>query len=117
MRMFRKILMAAFALPLLALAISFAASNASNDSIVSIGLWPWQTRLAMPVWLVGLGGLSLGLVLGGAAMSLPLVFSKWQQDRLSRRITRLAKQQDEADKDASTDKPPDKPAMPRLPWR
>lgn len=110
MRMLRKVMMASFALPLLALAISFAASN---DSLVGIGLWPWQARFAVPVWLVGLGGLSLGLVLGGAAMSLPLVFSKWQQDRLRRRITSLAKQQQEADKDASTDKP----AVPRLPWR
>ena len=91
MRMLGNLLMSALGLAILAFAISFAASN---DSIVSISLWPLQHAFSMPVWLVGLGGFGAGLIIGSIVMSLPLIASKWQQGRLNRQIKTLEKQRE-----------------------
>ena len=90
MRLIGNVIMTSLGLFLLALAGSFAASN---DSLVSISVWPLDLQLRMPVWLVGLGGFGLGLVFGGMAMSMPLIASKWQQGRLRRQISTLEKKQ------------------------
>lgn len=89
-RLIGNLIMTFLGLGLLAVAISFTASN---DDMVQIGLWPITVVFSLPVWLVGLGGFGLGLITGGLAMSLPLMTSKWQQGRLKRKLTRLEKTQ------------------------
>ena len=38
---------------------------ASNDSEVTLLLWPFETGLTMPAWLSVLGALGIGLLTGG----------------------------------------------------
>lgn len=89
MRVVGNLLLTGFGLAVLGLAISFTASN---DMVVTLGLWPVKTELSLPLWLVGLGGFGLGLIVGGLAMSLPLMTSRWRQNRLGRKLKTLEKQ-------------------------
>ena len=41
------------------------AFAASNDSEVTLHLWPFETGLGMPVWLAVLGAFGAGIVIGG----------------------------------------------------
>ena len=41
------------------------AFAASNDSEVTLHLWPFETGLSLPVWLAVLGALGAGIVTGG----------------------------------------------------
>ena len=38
---------------------------ASNDSEVTLHLWPFETGLGMPVWLAVLGAFGAGIAIGG----------------------------------------------------
>jgi uncharacterized membrane protein YciS (DUF1049 family) len=89
MRLAGNLLITGFSLVVLALAVSFTASN---DSMVSLSLWPFKIVLAMPLWLVGLGGFGFGLLLGSLAMALPLMASKWHQKRINRKLKVMEKQ-------------------------
>ena len=41
------------------------AFAASNDSEVTLHLWPFETGLGMPVWLAVLGAFGAGIAIGG----------------------------------------------------
>ena len=41
------------------------AFAASNDSEVTLHLWPFETGLGMPVWLAVLGAFGAGVTIGG----------------------------------------------------
>ncbi|MGC6484418.1 MAG: lipopolysaccharide assembly protein LapA domain-containing protein [Candidatus Puniceispirillales bacterium] len=104
MRLVGNLLITGFSLAVLGLAISFTASN---DTVVTLSLWPFTMKMSLPLWLVGLGGFGFGLVLGGLAMSLPLMASRWQQNRLNRKLRVMEKQQ------AARQDEDDKPMLPK----
>lgn len=81
-----KLLAMAIALVLLALAISLAVSNPVP---VAVALWPFDDAIRLPLWLFGLGSFALGLVLGGLAMVIPLIRSRWQTRQLNSAIRKL----------------------------
>ncbi|GEM_PF-923415 len=89
-----RLLGSALTLAVIVFTILFTISN--SDS-ASLGLWPLETRLVVPLWVVGIGGLATGLLLGASAMLIPLAASGLERHRLSRKMNTMAEKQREND--------------------
>ena len=71
---------------LVVLAGNIAASNSHG---VTIHFWPFGAVLTTPVWFVLLGGVSLGLLLGGAMFWWRLLWVEFGNRRLRRHLRDL----------------------------
>ncbi|XDZ65178.1 lipopolysaccharide assembly protein LapA domain-containing protein [Alphaproteobacteria bacterium LSUCC0684] len=71
----------------------------SNSDSVSLGFWPLEARLLVPLWVVGIGGVAIGLLLGAFSMLVPLTSSSLERRRLSRKMKDLERKQHETEKD------------------
>ena len=80
----------ALTLAVIIFTILFTISNADS---VSLGLWPLEARLLVPLWVVGIGGVAIGLLLGACSMLVPLAASGLERRRLSRKMNTLEKAQ------------------------
>lgn len=89
-----RLLGSALTLAVIVFTILFTISN--SDS-ASLGLWPLDTRLVVPLWIVGIGGLAIGLVLGACAMLIPLTASSLARRRLSKKMDTMAEKHREND--------------------
>lgn len=94
-------------IPLTIFAVLFAISN---DGDVALGLWPFDGRYTLPVWLFGLGLLGSGFFLGALFVWLlaqKTRFRYWQESRKSARL--------EKELEAIHAKAPPKETVPALP--
>lgn len=76
-------------LPLALLVVLFAVANRQP---VALELWPLPWSVALPVYLVVLGALALGLVVGAAAVSMSLLAAGRRAALEKRRAESLARQ-------------------------
>jgi len=92
MRIFGRLISGLITLGLMGLAVSLAVSNPQD---VDLHLWPLQSVLIMPAWLVIIISFGGGLILGALVMLVPLFGSRMQQRRLNKSIKTLEKQRTE----------------------
>jgi uncharacterized integral membrane protein len=69
-------------LPVTLLIVAFAVSNRGP---VAVGLWPFETQVEMPVYLLGLGGLLAGVLIGGGLAGLGTLGARMRARREARR--------------------------------
>lgn len=69
-------------------AVSFSTSN---DTTVSLALWPFDVTLTAPLWLVCLICLGIGLALGSALIWLQLLTIRARKWRLQQNFNKLEK--------------------------
>jgi uncharacterized integral membrane protein len=69
----------------------------SNSDSVSLGLWPFEARLLIPLWVVGIGGTAIGLLIGALTMLIPLTASHMARRRLARKMHGFEKKQRDAE--------------------
>jgi uncharacterized integral membrane protein len=73
-----------FGLIILALALSFALSNRQD---VTVAMWPSSVSAEMPLYLVGLGPLFFGLLLGSLWGVVSSLAHRMRARRLGRELT------------------------------
>lgn len=76
------------ALAILALMVPIAAFAVANRQTVAVDLWPFALSVELPVYLLSLGTLAFGLVVGALVFWLPLVALKRRHRGLVRRLDR-----------------------------
>ena len=67
------------------------AFAASNDSEVTLHLWPFETGLGMPVWLAVLGAFGAGIAIGGFIVWLSTIAIRakvWHTQKKLRKMER-----------------------------
>jgi putative membrane protein len=69
-------------LPVTLLIVAFAVSNRGP---VAVGLWPFEAQVEMPVYLLGLGGLLVGVLVGGGLAGLATLGARMRARREARR--------------------------------
>jgi len=77
------------ATPLVIIAASFAASNRHT---VEVGVWPFPFIWDAPVYVIALGALGIGIVLGGAVTGLGTVGAHFRARQASQRVTTLERE-------------------------
>ncbi len=86
------------------------AFAASNDSEVTLHLWPFETGLSLPVWLAVLGALGMGVATGGFIVWLSTIAIRtknWQMQKklkiMETKITDAEVRLADAEKQSSND--------------
>lgn len=74
---------ALFTLAFLLLVMAFAVAN---EAPVTLGLWPFETGIVLPLYGVGLGALFAGLVAGGVLSWLAMLPHRINAARLRRQL-------------------------------
>ena len=67
------------------------AFAASNDSEVTLHLWPFETGLGMPIWLAVLGAFGAGIAIGGFIVWLSTIAIRarvWHTQKKLRKMER-----------------------------
>ena len=64
----------------------------SNNAIVSLSLWPLTQNLGIPIWLLGIGALVIGGILGAILMGGQLLAIRAKLWRAELQIQKLDKQ-------------------------
>jgi uncharacterized integral membrane protein len=87
--------------PISLLIIAFAVSNRAS---VAVGLWPLESQVEMPVYLLGLGGLLIGVLVGGGLAGLGTLSARMRARREARRADAAERSlaEDEARRAAQT---------------
>ena len=80
----------------IAVIISMAFA-ASNDSEVTLYLWPFETGLSLPVWLAVLGALGIGIVTGGLIVWLSTIAIRTRNWHTQTKLKKMEKQMGEAE--------------------
>ena len=65
MRFFGRLLWIIITVTMMVLAVNFAISN---DTMISLSLWPFTQNLEIPIWLFGVGAFVIGGILGAVLM-------------------------------------------------
>ena len=68
------------------------AFTASNDSEVTLYLWPFETGLSLPVWLAVLGALGIGIVTGGLIVWLSTIAIRTRNWHAQTKLKKMEKQ-------------------------
>jgi uncharacterized integral membrane protein len=84
-----KLLFWAIAAPLVVIAASFAVSNRQT---VEVGIWPLPFTWDAPVFMIVLGSLGVGVVLGGAVAGLGAIGARFRARSASRRVASLERE-------------------------
>lgn len=84
--MIRRLLSLAIFLPLAALATSFALVN---RGVVAVNLWPFGLLADLPLYVLVLGSLALGLIVGGGLLALPAWAWRQRMRARERTVARL----------------------------
>jgi uncharacterized membrane protein YciS (DUF1049 family) len=72
------------------------AFAASNDSEVTLHLWPFETRLSLPVWLAVLGALGAGIVTGGLIVWLSTIAIRTRNWHMQKKLKKMEKRMNDA---------------------
>ena len=72
----------------IALAMLFSTSN---TSIITLRLWPLSGSLDLAVWILALGALGLGALLGGGLVWMSLIAARARNWRLQRQLDKVEK--------------------------
>lgn len=70
----------------IALAMLFSTSN---TSIITIHLWPLSGSLDLAVWILALGALSVGALLGGGLVWMSLIAARARNWKLQRQLDKV----------------------------
>ena len=70
--------------------------SASNDSEVTLYLWPFETGLSLPVWLALLGALGIGIVTGGLIVWLSTIAIRTRNWHAQKKLKNMEKRMSEA---------------------
>jgi len=100
-----RVLGAVVTLPLTLLVIAFALSN---RGLVTVGLWPFDDLIEMPVYLLTLGALATGFLAGAALASLGTLAARYRARREMKRAEAAERKLAEATSSSV-------PALPHLP--
>ena len=73
------------------------AFAASNDSEVTLHLWPFEIGLSLPVWLAGLGALGAGIVTGGLIVWLSTIAIRARNWHMQKKLKKMEKQMNDAE--------------------
>lgn len=91
MRFIGRFLWLAITLMTVTISMVFAASN---DSEVTLHLWPFETGLSLPLWLAVLGALSTGIVVGALVVWLSTVAIRTKIWHTKKKLKKTEKQMD-----------------------
>ena len=80
----------------IAVIISMAFA-ASNDSEVTLYLWPFETGLSLPVWLAVLGALGIGILTGALIVWLSTIAIRTRNWHTQTKLKKMEKQMGEAE--------------------
>lgn len=72
----------------IALAMLFSTSN---TSIITLQLWPFSGTLDLAVWVLALGSLGLGALLGGGLVWMSLIAARARNWNLQRQLGKTEK--------------------------
>ena len=95
MRFFGRLLWIIITAIFLAVATNFAISN---DSKISLSLWPLTQNLEIPIWLFGVGTFVIGGMLGAVLMGGQILAIRAKLWRAQSQIRKLEKQATQAPK-------------------
>ena len=70
---------------------------ASNDSEVTLHLWPVETGLSLPVWLAVLGALGAGIVTGGLIVWLSTIAIRTRNWQMQQKLKKMEKRMNDAE--------------------
>lgn len=84
-----KILSWLITLPLLAFCVVFAVSN---RQLVTVDLWPLDYVVSTPLYLIALGSLFSGFLLGAAVFWIASLRHRWDKRKLSKQVDKLKTQ-------------------------
>lgn len=84
-----KLLFWAITAPLVIIAASFAVSNRQT---VEVGIWPLPFTWDAPVYVIVLGSLGVGIVLGGAVTGLGAIGARLRARSAARRVASLERE-------------------------
>ena len=73
------------------------AFAASNDSEVTLHLWPFEIGLSLPVWLAVLGALGAGIVTGGLIVWLSTIAIRTRNWHMQKKLKKMEKQMNDAE--------------------
>ena len=85
-----------FFFTVVAVVISMAFA-ASNDSGVTLHLWPFKTGLSLPVWLAVLGALGSGIVTGGLIVWLSTIAIRTRNWHMQKKLKKMEKRMNDAE--------------------
>ena len=89
MRFFGQLLWVFITVALVAAAVSLATSN---DTKISLSLWPFTQNLEVPIWLFGVGAFVTGGILGAVSMGGQILVIRAKLWRAQTQIRKLEKQ-------------------------
>ena len=89
MHFFGRLLWIIITATLVVVAISFVISN---ESTISLSLWPFTQNLEIPIWLFGVGAFVTGGILGAVLMEGQLLAIRIKLWRAQSQIKKLDKQ-------------------------
>ena len=73
------------------------AFAASNDSEVTLHLWPFETGLSLPVWLAVLGALGAGIVTGGLIVWLSTIAIRTRNWHMQNKMKKMEKRMNDSE--------------------
>ena len=93
MRVFDRLLWIIITVTLVVRAVNFAISN---DTMISLSLWPFTQNLEIPIWLFGVGAFVIGGILGAVLMGGQMLAIRAKLWRAQSQIKKLDKQATQA---------------------
>lgn len=73
------------------------AFAASNDSEVTLHLWPFNKGLSLPVWLAVLGALGTGVVTGGLIVWLSTIAIRTRNWHTQKKLKKMEKRMNDVE--------------------
>ena len=83
MRFFGRLVWSIISLLPITLAMLFATSN---TQIASLQLWPLAGSIDLPIWVIVLGALGAGAIIGGGLVWMSVIAARANNWRLQRRL-------------------------------
>ena len=108
MRFFGRLLWIIISVTLAVVAISFTISN---DTIISLSLWPFNQSLEIPTWLFGTGAFVIGGILGVVLMGGQMLTIRAKLWRAQSQIIKSDKQAAQAPEKDTGQNLPHKPCI------
>lgn len=81
-----KILSWLFTLPFVLFCVFFAVNN---RQIVTVDLWPFDALISTPLYLISLGGLFIGFLLGATFFWFASLRHSWDKRKLTKEVDKL----------------------------
>ena len=107
MRFFGRLLWIIITVAMVVLAVNFAISN---DTMISLSLWPFTRNLEIPIWLFGVGAFVIGGILGAVLMGgqmLAIRAKLWRTQSQIKKVDKQAAQAPEKDINQALQHTPD----------